>query len=266
MIPDSLFIQMVKTVTARYPAVVPHLKGRARWVAADGHWQGDFWHVFKESFIYSDGLWYRNTSEGWKAEGWKTVDFFRRNVIRLIRGLYNRDIDRGQFLDIMANLIQGQLSQAFYNGMMDAGLSQDEITDTMQKKLESLILAQYPYVDRLAADVINARELEQPVDPLTARADLWANRWNEAFNAGKLAVGAEFGLKMAWVLGPTEHCETCQACAGVVAFASEWELAGLRPQGSNLICGGFRCQCELIPTDRRRSPKAWERLMGVPRG
>ena len=229
------FIEVTKVIMRRYPAVVPLLKGRARWIA---------------DFFMMEG---------------KTVEFFRRQIIGLIRGLYNGDILRDQFLDIMLNVIEGQLRQAYQNGVMDAGLSAEEMTDKMKQEMQNLIAGQLPYVDELAADIQNARALNQPVEPITVRADMWANRWNEAFSAGSHAVSLEFGLKEIWIVGPTEHCETCLACNGLVAFASEWDAANLHPQGANLICGGYRCKCERRPTTERRSPNVLAALMGIPK-
>jgi hypothetical protein len=157
--------------------------------------------------------------------------------------------------------------------MEEAGLSEDEMTPEMKNEMEQFILDELPYVDRLAGDIINARTLDraentpgQRLAQITWRADLWANRYNEVMNAARLRVTEQFGGKMMWVLGATEqHCETCSALNGKVAFANEWRDSGLMPQSSVLMCGGYRCDCELVPTDRRRSPNIADYLASVPR-
>lgn len=251
---NSLLIQTIKTVTKRYPAVIPHLNGQARWVAR------------MEKPLYPMQIDHIIGRPDYMIQGEiKTFEFFRRQVAGLIRGLYNGDVVRSEFLDIMANVIQGQLTQAYHAGMQDAGLMPEEITSRMSQQLETFIVNEYPFVDRLANEILNARALGNPVEPLTQRAQLWANRWNEVFNAAKIAVSEEFGMKMIWLVGATEHCVTCITLNGKVAFASEWQQAGLRPQSQDLACSGYNCQCQLIPTEKRRSPNVLSFLMSVPR-
>ena len=229
---------IVMTVTKRYPGIIPHLKGKARWIA----------------YAYQP-----------HAHETKTVDFYLRTMQGLIRSLYNGDIG-GEFIDIMANLISGQLRQAYISGAADAGLLEIELTGEMENELQGFILAEFDYVDNIFRDIINARIDETTIDPLLARAKLWANRWNEVYNSAKHAVMLAFGGKEMWVIGATEdHCISCMPLNGIVAFASEWEASGFKPQGKMLDCGGWNCKCELIPTNARRSNKPAERLAKIPR-
>jgi len=236
-IANGLLSQTVKTITGRYPAIIPLLNGKARFIA----------------FAYQP-----------EQHETKTVEFYLRTMQGLIRGVYNGDVG-GEFIDIMANLISGQLRQAYLSGAADAGLLAIELTESMNKELEGFILREFDHVDNIFRDIVDAKIDETPLEPLLQRAKMWANRWTEVWNAAKLSVSAEFGLRMLWTLGPTDHCETCLPLAGLVAFATEWETANLRPQGSMLVCGGFRCQCELTPTNARRSNHVADRLAKIPR-
>ncbi len=233
----NLIINTIKTVTKKYPAIIPHLTRRARWVA---HWEQP-------------------------DEETKGVEDYRRRILALVRALYNEDIG-GDFVDSMAALVSRQLTLAYRAGMADAGLFRDEITEKMQEQLNGFILNEFQYVDGLFRDIIDARIEQSGVEQFNNRADLWANRWKEVMNAARLAVTAEFGGKMIWKLGATEkHCKTCMPLNNKVAFAKEWDQANIKPQGSMLTCGGFRCDCSLDPTDKRRSPKVLDFLMSVPR-
>lgn len=222
---------IIKTLVTRFPAVIPHLTGKARWIA------------------FADGGEY------------KTYEFFLNTMERLITNVYNGFM-QSEFLDITANLISGQLTQAFQQAWLEEG-GGGELPAYLQTALFQLILEQFPHVDGLYRDIVSARELEQPLSPLLARASMWANRYNEAYNQASQLIIVQNGGKMQWVMGQAEHCETCLALNGIVAFASEWQASGLRPQGAMLQCGGFHCQCSLIPTDRRRSPKALDRLLKI---
>ena len=94
---------------------------------------------------------------------------------------------------------------------------------------------------------------------------MWSNRYNEVVNEAKIWFGGKQRLK--WKLGATEkHCTTCQALDGIVAYASEWEQSGLKPQNPpnpNLECGGWHCDCSLETTDEKRSPDALGTLMDL---
>ena len=141
------------------------------------------------------------------------------------------------------------------------------MTDAMRIQLEGFILSEYGFVDGLYNDILNAALLQQPIEPLFSRARLWANRWTEVYNAAKLAIAAECGEKMMWKLGMSEeHCSTCSALDGIVAFATEWEQLNVRPQSPPnpiLECEGWQCGCELVPTTQRRSPNALTTILNV---
>jgi hypothetical protein len=96
-----------------------------------------------------------------------------------------------------------------------------------------------------------------------SRVDMWVNRYEDTKNEAILFY-SEKNQRLRWVYGDTQHCETCAQLNGIVAFASEWEQAGVQPQSPPndlLTCGGWNCQCILEPTDDRRSPDALTRIM-----
>lgn len=230
---------LIKSAVRRFPELVPHLKGRARWIA------------------YSIG----GMDAGRRLE-FKTVEFYLRQLQGLIRAVYN-GILGGEFIDIMANLIQGQLTQAFQLAIDEAGA---EWNDELRAAVEEMILSEYTHVDQLYRDIVDARVDGTPIDPLLQRAQLWANRWNDAYNHAKQLIASMFGERMIWVYGDTDHCDTCLSLNGIVAFASEWEQLNVRPQNPPnplLICGGWRCQCRLEVTTQRRSPKAFQTIMNI---
>lgn len=232
-------MNIIKATVRRFPAIVPRLTGRARWAA------------------YTVGGVYAG-----RPLEFKTVEYYVRQLRGLIRAVYN-GILGGEFIDIMANLIQGQLTQAFQQAIDGYGA---DWNDELRAALESMILSEYEHVDRLYRDVVDARVDGLSVDPLLARADLWANRWNDAHNRANQILAATFGERMIWIYGDTDHCETCERLNGIVAFAREWESLGVSPQNPPnpvLQCGGWRCQCRLEPTDRRRSPNAFATIMNI---
>lgn len=234
---DDLVIQSVKAIARRYPAVVPHLSGRALWLALASTRGGEY----------------------------KTYDYFLQQVERLVRDVYNGLIG-GQFIDIMANLLQGQINQAYSIAWQNEG-GDGMLPDYLAAAAEQDILYQYDFVDQYYRDIVDARVDGTPIDPLLARAALWANRYNESYNRAVELITRETGGRLVWRLGATEeHCTTCAALNGIVAFAREWQELDVHPQNAPnalLECGGWRCDCTLEQTDKRRSPNAYTSILNA---
>jgi hypothetical protein len=257
---NNIPLRILKAVISRYPAVVPHLSGKARWVA--------FTHIP----LLIDIKGYKwDLKEFWTAvrlNGWagnKTYDYFLKQIEGLIRGVYNNNLG-GEFIDIMSSLIQGQLTQAFEQAWKDEE-GEGDLPDYLNGPLEDMILGQYDFVDAFYRDIVDARVDKTPIDPLLARAPLWAQRWTEAYNTAVALITAENGGNLVWRLGETEqHCSSCSALDGIIAPASVWDELGVHPQGGPnpmLECSGFRCDCSLSPTDQRRSPKAYSSILNA---
>ena len=229
---SALLSRVVRYAVTKYPAAAQHLKGRARWIA------------------YASGGEY------------KTYDYYLATLERMVRNVYN-GIEGGEFIDIMANLIQGQISQAFLEAWKAEG-TDATFPDYLQAASEQMILDQYDHVDQFYRDIVDARIDKTPIDPLISRCALWAARWNEAYNQGVALITENEGGNLVWELGGTEeHCATCYTLNGIVARASEWHELDVHPQGGpneKLECGGWRCDCSLSPTDQRRSPGAYGRI------
>ncbi len=196
---------------------------------------------------------------------YKTYEFFLSAIQGLVHGVYQGLIG-GIFIDTLANLISGQLTDAFQRAWSDDEHF-TELPDYLREPLESMILTQYDYVDQFYRDIVDARIDGTPIDPLLFRAQLWAQRWTEAYNQAVSIISEVNGGKLLWSLGATEdHCTTCLVLNGVVAYAREWNELGVHPQGApnDLIeCGGWVCDCVLSPTDQRRSPKAYDTILNA---
>lgn len=185
----------------------------------------------------------------------KTQEFYHYTLRRLVISVYNGHLG-GEFIHIMRNLIRGQLTQAFIEGLKKAGLSYEDATEEWLQALDERIQSEWGSIEGLYRAIIDARILGLPLDPLLARLLLWVNRYNDIMNMA-LLLATQAGGKLVWLYGDTEHCDTCLKLHGKVAFASEWMQAGIfpqRPPNSKLRCGGWNCQCQLAPTERPRSP------------
>lgn len=195
----------------------------------------------------------------------KSLEFFKRTIVRLVKSVYDGNIG-GEFVGTMTNLIKGQMRRAYQEAWNEDG-NDGKMPDYLVQAAEALAEEQAGFVPQFYRDIIDARVDESPIDPLLYRADLWANRYNQAKSEAAQLIAQESGGKLIWKLGETEeHCETCAALNGIVAYATEWATSGFRPQSAPnkmLECGGWKCDCALSPTDKRRSPKAIETLMNI---
>jgi hypothetical protein len=195
----------------------------------------------------------------------KTYDYFLSTLTRMITAVYNGNMG-GDFIDVMANLISGQLTQAFNQAWKDEE-NEGDLPDYLTGPLEEMILSEYDHVDGLYKDTVDARVDKTPIDPLLVRAAMWANRWTDAYNTAVALITKEQGGNMIWKLGETEqHCPECASLNGITARASEWDQLGVHPQqppNEILTCGGWQCDCSLESTDKRRSPKAYNTIMNI---
>jgi hypothetical protein len=198
----------------------------------------------------------------YQPTAYKTYDYMLKQVEGLVRSVYSGNIG-GSFIDTMANLISGQLTQAYLQAYEDEGFRGTILPDYLSASLESMILNQYDFVDQYYRDIVDARVDGTSIDPLLYRASLWATRWTEAYNEAVRLITKENGGNLVWIYGDTDHCTTCLSLNGIVARASEWDALGIKPQSApnnKLECGGWKCQCSLQSTDKRRSPNAYGRI------
>ena len=222
----DIVLDTIKAVTGRFPQVIPHLKGRALVIAVTG-------------------------------EDWETKDIgtYTSNLQALVRGLYNRTIDR-EFIGLVSGLMSVQLNeakQAAYD------ISEVGAFGKAETWVENVIVSENSFIENFYNDIIKAREAGEDIIPLLARCRLWANRWLDVFNGVLQLIYAEFGERQEWILGDTKHCPTCEALNGIVAYAKEWldmDIHPQRPPNVRLSCGGWACKCQLIPTSKRKTRNA----------
>lgn len=128
----------------------------------------------------------------------------------------------------------------------------DDYTDVEERAIQDAVKSEISHLDALIDDVVaNSRANKGKLDPLYSRAEMWIARYMDIRNQGRVMACGD--KKFKWVLGPTEHCNTCAKLAGQVRRGSYWRNYVLpqNPPNPGLICQGFRCQCALELTDER---------------
>lgn len=194
----------------------------------------------------------------------KTIGQYDRQLWDYSLALY-RGGDPGIFIDQFAAAISNQLTRAWHEGADSVGVAKEDMTEEDKDYLTAIIDSEYDHVLDLAADIeaAQAGTLEEFRARFVPRIDMWVLRYTDVVNQAKVYFGGK--TRMVWTLGATEeHCITCAALNGICAFAEEWEEAGVYPQNAPnqaLACGGWRCDCSLEVTDKRRSAGALARIM-----
>jgi hypothetical protein len=204
--------------------------------------------------------------EDLRATGIKTEAYYESQLTRLVKSFYKGNMDALEFVMVFENMITGQLTKAWLEGLETNGLTSEDMTDEWKVILDDIITAEKESVSGFANDIESASMLTgEPIDPLLARVPLWALRYEDTKNRAIMAT-AEEKTKLEWIYGDTEHCETCAQLNGIVAYSREWDESGIRPQNppnGMLTCGGWRCQCRLEPTDKRKTVNAYDKLLAI---
>lgn len=198
--------------------------------------------------------------------GIKTEVHYARVLSRGVRDLYSGRTTADDLLNTMVGLLDTQLRKAWNEGMRANGLDPaTEMEPEWEDILQGIIDSEFEHVGQFINDVVAAAQNKEPIDPLISRAELWANRYNDVVNQAKL-ITAGAKDKLEWIYGDTDHCGTCEALNGLVATRSEWEQSNFHPQrppNPMLECEGWRCQCRLEPTTKRKSPKVLDTLLNL---
>jgi hypothetical protein len=223
-------LKFAREAVKAVPAVKAYLSDRAR-------------------FVLSDNVSY------------KSYDYFLQQIQRNVTNLYNGFIT-GEFIDLMANLISGQIYDAYSKAWFDEGYS-GAMPAYLNTAYQDSVLKQYNYVDTYYRAIVDARIDKTPLAPLLVRANMWASRWTESYQDAIRLITAANGGNLIWHYGEAEHCNTCLSLNGIVASAKEWTASGLKPKSEMLDCKGYNCKCELVPTKQRRSPKAADRILAI---
>lgn len=199
----------------------------------------------------------------------KSIGAFDRQLWRAALDLF-RSGDEFAFIDDFTTNIDAQLRKAWNEGARELGVDPRDFSEADQEMIEGIINSEYDHVLGLAQAIVDFRNDpenggEEFNKRFRSRIDLWVNRYTETVNRAKMHFGGK--QRYEWKLGQTEeHCETCQALNGIIAFADEWVQYGIKPQSPPnpiLECQGWRCDCTLQATEKRRTIRARDRLTEI---
>lgn len=207
----------------------------------------------------------------WRMVEIKTEAMFLRQLRAYCLQLFRGELGEFAWIDDMSGTIAEQLGKAWREGARAVGVEPSEFTDEDIEELNKIIRSEYEYVLALGSDILALRlmggTLEEYRNKFASRIEIWAHRYTDVVNQAKVWFGKRKKVKLKWEFGATEeHCATCAALDGLVAYAEDWEQSMVHPQNppnQALECGGWRCDCSLVPTTDRATNNALERIQDI---
>jgi len=154
----------------------------------------------------------------------------------------------------MNAVIDFGLRSAWEQSLEEAGIDPETMTAKEVVALEQLQNNERGYLGELLKFIVLMALLKKPLSAVINRVKTWSFRWWEAHN--KALLNLPSNLLLEWVVGSSEHCESCLKLNGYVKNAEEWNASGIIPAQAGaeyLLCHGYKCACTLRVTDKKRT-------------
>jgi hypothetical protein len=193
----------------------------------------------------------------------RTKASYLQNLRAVVRGLWTGVTDEFETAASFEASIRRGLTQAWHEGIGELGLTPADMSEDEQRALRARIARETSYIDGfIDAIMAGSKENGGALAPLLQRAAMWAERWEEVKAEALMMVQQDPPLE--WHLNPLkENCSSCAKLNGKVKRASYWNQSGVLPGVAGagyLECQGYRCGCELLPTDKPLSKGPLPRL------
>lgn len=197
--------------------------------------------------------WIKQANERWNHR--KSSSSYGIDIRQTVRQLWRGSYDMGEFAVAMYNTIESGFIDAFNDGAKSCGLSGSaDYTDEERSLLNALINAERGRVLNFGNYIQQHSKANGGLlRTCLNRAALWTNAYSRVQSEAQTLVCSD--QKFEWELGKTEkHCKDCTQVTGRVYRGSIWRKHKWRPQGNNLQCGGWRCDCKLKPSTKPLTP------------
>lgn len=137
--------------------------------------------------------------------------------------------------------------RAYLDGLREAGNLTPDTVEEGQEFLAKWRADQRQNIRRFASELVSKGLTDTQLDE---RATLWVNMSIDPAYYEGLADGNR-NQRYLWVYDPTkENCVTCLRLNGQIHRMKDYTSRGLIPRSRALVCGGWNCGCQLMPTDQ----------------
>lgn len=186
--------------------------------------------------------------------------YFERQVDSIFRNAIQGKYSKRGFIGALTPVIQSAIRDASEAGLKDGGLKKAEMTEEESAWVQEWILKQNDFIEAVATAIyedgkVTAKEAE-------GKAVLW---WNKSIDPAysEMVFSASKNGAFLRKLGATEqHCVDCVKIDGQVRRASFWHNIGIWNASPKTQCGGWRCQCQNVATDKPITRGRFPQLVG----
>lgn len=174
----------------------------------------------------------------------------------------NDEATRQQFRAKLASLLNTYGRMAYMDGFRDGGLADDEalLDDDDNETIARLLAEQSAYVSGLTDTLFKGDGVSDDLAAL--KPAQWFNKSIMPFYQAALASAAANSL-FEWLRGNTsDSCTDCIVLEGQRRRLKVWSAKGLMPPCDKTECGGFNCDCKLVPAEGKASAGSFPILVG----
>ncbi len=168
---------------------------------------------------------------------------FENDFDTLLGRARSEKMGRVQWASAMRAIIRRYGLKAYIDGLADGGV-EDEPSEDDRITINELSANNSGYVTELG-NALYKSDTELSDGQADIKAAMWYNKSIDPYyQAGLLSADANSIYE--WVYGKTEvHCDSCKALNGQRHRLRRWK-ANIMPKSSDLECGGFLCDCNLV--------------------
>lgn len=156
------------------------------------------------------------------------------------------DTERRQWAAGVRRILRQYGRQAYRDGLIDGGVTDEEFSPEDETEASNLISAQSEFVTNLGAKFFSEG---LTMAEIATKPEMWVNKSLTPFYSAGVA-SANRNQMMEFVGDDGEEsCETCQRLKGQRHRAKDWRRKGLWPgeDTDQYVCGGWQCFHKLVP-------------------
>lgn len=194
------------------------------------------------------------------------ADAYARDIRGIVRALWSGALDYDQAFALMLDTVRIGLTSAYHEGASECGVQPSELTPTERIGLARIIADEQSHIAGFL-DYVQAHNKASgdKLAPMLGRAEAWGLRYYDVYTRARLIACAD--RKLEWMINHVrvvkENCDSCLRLNGKVKRASYWKQHEVQPQNPpnpKLKCGGWKCGCGLVETDKPLSRGPLPRL------
>jgi hypothetical protein len=179
------------------------------------------------------------------------VKSYGDQLSNLVYDVFNGRSDPVDFRRAHKALLREDAPNVYSEGLREGGIAEGDIDEedraAMSEAVSDWLGSQLPFVNDFSKAVGAAGKDKTQRAAILARVEMWVDSLRTLGDLGRAY--ATQNEKGHWVLGDTEHCDTCLKLSNMKPHRLSWFVdRGYIPRengSETLDCHGFNCQCTI---------------------